>query len=234
MIMAAHLPYRYAGFELAIFEKALHWKRYWSSLIAPYVSGDVLEVGAGIGANTEALTQFLHQSCTSLEPDATLAAQIRMRGPRHRKRIGTLADVDESFDTILYIDVLEHIEDDRAELLQAADHLTPGGHVIALSPAHAALYTSFDKAIGHCRRYSKASLEEAASPSGLRLVKMQYLDSAGLLASAANRLVSSTPTPSEWQILVWDRYLVPVSRVLDPLLRYSVGKSILAVWKREF
>ncbi len=234
MIMAAHLPYQYAGFELAIFEKALHWKRYWSSLIAPYVSGHVLEVGAGIGANTEALTQLLHQSCTSLEPDAALAAQIRIRGPRHRKLIGTLADVDESFDTILYIDVLEHIEDDRAELMQAAAHLKPGGHVIALSPAHAALYTSFDKAIGHFRRYSKESLGKAASPSGLGLVKMQYLDSAGLLASAANRLVSSAQAPSEWQILAWDCCLVPVSRVLDPALRYSMGKSILAVWKREF
>lgn len=234
MIMAAHLPYQYAGFELAIFEKALHWKRYWSSLIAPYVSGDVLEVGAGIGANTEALTQFPHHSCTSLEPDAALAAQIRIRGPRHRKLIGTLADVDESFDTILYIDVLEHIEDDRAELMQAAAHLKPAGHVIALSPAHAALYTPFDKAIGHFRRYSRKSLREAAAPSGLRPVKMQYLDSAGLLASAANRLVNSTPTPAEWQILAWDRCFVPVSRLLDPVLRYSVGKSILAVWKREF
>jgi SAM-dependent methyltransferase len=234
MIMAANLPYQYAGFELAIFEKALHWKRYWSSLIAPYVSGDVLEVGAGIGANTEALMRFPHQSCTSLEPDAALAAQIRIRGPRHRKIVGTLADVDESFDTILYIDVLEHIEDDRAELMQAAAHLKPGGHVIALSPAHATLYTSFDKAIGHFRRYSKKSLREAAARCGLRPVKMQYLDSAGLLASAANRLVSSPQAPAEWQILTWDRCLIPVSSVLDPLLGYSVGKSILAVWKREF
>lgn len=229
MIMAAHLPYRYAGFKLANFERAFHWKRYWSSLIAPYVSGNVLEVGAGIGANTAALTQFPHHGCTSLEPGAALAARIRIRGPRHRKIVGTLVDVDESFDTILYIDVLEHIENDRAELMQAAANLTRGGHVMALSPAHAALDTSFDKAIGHFRRYSKESLAEAASSSGLRPVKLQYLDSAGLRASAANRLVSSTPSPSEWQILAWDRCLAPVSRLLDPVLRYSVGKSILAV-----
>ncbi len=231
--MSATPPFQYAGSELAIFEKAVNWKRYWSAQIAPYVRGDVLEVGAGIGANTRVLASLPHESYTSLEPDAALAQQIQATGPGHRKFVGTLHDVPELFDTILYIDVLEHIEDDRAEMVRAAAHLKPGGHVIVLAPAHASLYTPFDKAIGHFRRYSRASLAETAAQTALLPVTLIYMDSVGLLASAANRLLLSQSMPTEGQILTWDRLMVPISRVLDPLLGRSVGKSILGVWKRE-
>ena len=64
-------------------------------------------------------------------------------------------------------------------------------------------------------------------------MKLLYLDSVGMLASGANRLLLSQAMPTERQILTWDRLMIPVSRVLDPLLGYTVGKSILGVWKRE-
>lgn len=231
--MAVMPPYEYAGSELALFEKAVNWKRYWAARIAPFVSGEVLEVGAGIGANTRVLAGLPHRSFTSLEPDGALAAQIPSLGPAHRILTGTLAGVAAHFDTILYIDVLEHIEDDRAEMARAAEHLNPRGHVIVLAPAHASLYTPFDKAIGHFRRYSRASLAEAAASSGLRAVRLEYLDSVGLLASAANRLLLSQSMPTGRQILTWDRLMVPVSRLLDPLLLHAAGKSVLGIWRRE-
>ena len=231
--MSATPPFQYAGSELAIFEKAVNWKRYWSAQIAPYVRGDVLEVGAGIGANTGVLARLSHESYTSLEPDASLAEHIGTAAPGHRKLVGTLSDVAGLFDTILYIDVLEHIEDDRAEMARAAAHLKPDGHVIVLAPAHASLYTPFDKAIGHFRRYSRQSLAEAAAQAALRPVTLLYLDAVGLLASIANRLLLSQSMPTEGQILTWDRLMVPISRLLDPLLGRSVGKSVLGVWKRE-
>lgn len=65
---------------------------------------------------------------------------------------------DSRFDTILYIDVLEHIADDRAELVEAARRLNPGGYLVVLSPAHQWLFTAFDAAIGHVRRYTAKSL----------------------------------------------------------------------------
>src|SRR5439155_19234776 len=96
-------------------------------------------------------------------------------------RLGTLEKFDdaETFDTILYMDVLEHIEDDRAEVARAAKHLRPGGHVIALSPAHQWLFTPFDRAIGHHRRYTRAGFGALATPD-LEPVRLRYLDSIGL------------------------------------------------------
>jgi len=135
------------------------------------------------------------------------------------------------FDTILYIDVVEHIEKDREELKRAASHLRPGGHLIVLSPAHQRLFSPFDAAIGHFRRYNRAMLR-AISPAGLLLERMRYLDSAGMILSAANMLLLRQSMPTAAQLRFWDLCIVPISRVLDKLLLYSIGKTVIAVWRR--
>ncbi|MEZ5365893.1 MAG: hypothetical protein R2748_27060 [Bryobacterales bacterium] len=128
--------------------------------------------------------------------------------------------------------MLEHIEDDRAEVRRAAERVEPGGRLIVLGPAHQFLFSEFDQAIGHFRRYTTGMLE-ALTPPGLEVEKSFYLDSAGILASLGNRLLlrSSMPTPA--QIRVWDRYLTPVSRVLDPLLLRRLGKTAITIWRRR-
>jgi hypothetical protein len=228
--------FSYAGSELGIFEKAVHWKRYFARHMSPYIRGEVLEAGAGIGANLKMFADLDFRRWTCLEPDRELADRLRgalPRDPRYETVIGTLQDLPgRRFDTILYIDVLEHIEDDRAELLRAAEHLNPGGAVIVLSPAHQWLFTPFDTAIGHFRRYSKRTLA-AAEPAALARKKLIYLDTIGLAASAANRLFLKSAMPTHSQIQTWDRLMVPLSRVIDPLLRYRVGKSVLGVWVRR-
>ena len=222
----------YIGTELDTFAHALNWKRYWSSQIAKYIRGDVLEVGAGTGSNTPLLqSASSYSSWTCAEPDPKLCE--RLRGVTSGRVIqGVLADIPEAehFDAILYIDVLEHIEDDSAEMRIAASRLNYGGAVVVLAPAHNFLYTPFDKAIGHYRRYNRAMITRCGAPE-LRLVECRYLDSAGLLASLGNRLLLKQSVPALSQILLWDRRLVPLSLHLDPLLSYRLGKSILAVWK---
>src|SRR5579883_1179753 len=194
--MSVAAPFEYVGSELSIFEKARNWKAYWSAQIAPFVRGDVLEVGAGIGANTRLLAELKFDAWTALEPDGSLAEQIELPSAKHHKRVGTIEDVGGRFDAILYIDVLEHIEDDRGEMERAAEHLRPGGSLIVLAPAHPFLFTPFDKAIGHYRRYTRESLR-AVAPEELDEVRMVYLDSVGMLASAANRVLLKASMPTE-------------------------------------
>ena len=231
----ADSQFQYAGSELELFEKARNWKAYWRAQIAAFVRGEVLEVGAGIGANTLTLASLNYSRWTCLEPDAALASRIVLPpGGRHQHMIGTIDDLppEAKFDAILYIDVLEHIEDDRSEMARAADRLKPGGTVIVLSPAHPFLFTPFDAAIGHFRRYTRASLA-ASAPESLRVEKLVYLDAAGMLASAANRLLLQSAMPTERQILIWDRMLVPVSRLIDPIFAGRVGKSVLGIWRKQ-
>ena len=229
--------FAYPGGELELFAQARNWKDYWSSLLLPYLHGDVLEAGAGIGTNTRLLRNHHQRRWLCLEPDRQLLEQLKTGLERQPAQglcelfRGTVADLtqEERFDAILYIDVLEHIEDDRSELARAAAHLKPGGCLVVLSPAHNWLFSRFDASIGHFRRYTKSTLL-AAAPHGLKLKRAVYLDSCGLGASLGNRFLLKQNLPTANQILFWDRRIVPVSRILDPLLFFKVGKSILVVW----
>ena len=229
-------PAAYVGTELDIFAHARNWKRYWASHIRAYLRGDVLEVGAGIGANTGVIHNGNARSWTCLEPDPQLAARLSQTvspGSRFEVVVGTLESMppESRFDALVYIDVLEHIEDYRHELVRAARMLRPGGRLIVLAPAHQFLYSPFDRAIGHFRRYNRVALL-ACQPPSVRLDRVLYLDSAGLMASSLNRLLLRQSTPTLAQIKTWDRLLVPLSRLIDPVLFYRLGKSILAVWTR--
>jgi len=233
----------YLGPELEVFEKAVNWRIYLASKIAPHLKGDVLEVGAGIGTMTKTYlnppVSVPVSSWLALEPDPELGAGIQAmieseRLPGHcRVQAGRLMDIPEAgtFQSILYVDVLEHIEDDRGELAQAVGHLDAGGRLIVLSPAHQWLFSALDEMAGHFRRYSRADLL-ALAPPDTRLVESRYLDCVGMAASWANRIMLRQGTPSDGQIRLWDRGMIPVSRLLDPLFGYRLGKSVLAVWEK--
>jgi SAM-dependent methyltransferase len=234
-VSAPAADYRYVGSELEIFALAENWKRYLRAQMAPYFGAEVLEVGAGMGATTRALCGDGVRRWVCLEPDAELAGRIDLASlpAACQVRRGTVADLDagERFDAILYVDVLEHVDDDRAELAAAARHLRDGGRLIVLAPAHAWLFTPFDERIGHRRRYTRRALTAAAPPE-LRLERCRYLDSVGLLASLGNRLLLRRAMPSREQILFWDRFMTTLSRRLDPLTGWRVGKSVLGIWTR--
>jgi len=197
-------------------------------------------VGAGNGATARLLCTANTALWLALEPDISLADEIQRQRAAGRIaktchiRVGGIDALhsNERFDTALYIDVLEHILNDREELERAAQHLTENGRLIVLAPAHQWLFTAFDKAIGHYRRYDHKMIV-ALKPRGLRLQRVIYLDSAGLIASLGNRLFLHSSMPTLGQIKFWDSFLVPISRIVDPLTGDRLGKSILAVWRRE-
>lgn len=229
----------YIGSELELFSHAKNWKGYFSSKVKKYVKGHVLEVGAGLGSNTELLFNSAVNSWECLEPDAQMAATLaakRQTGklpPACTITQGILSDkaATDAFDTILYIDVLEHILDDRHEVREAASRLKRGGTLVVLSPAHQALYSPFDKAIGHHRRYSIPQLRALAGAE-LTLQTAFYLDSVGSAASLANVAFLKSSQPTITQIKFWDSVLVSASRVVDPLTFFRLGKTVIAVWQR--
>lgn len=237
---SADTTFSYIGTELNVFSRAVHWKNYWFSKIAPYLGNAVLEVGAGIGGTTRVLAQRADLQLLGIEPDRAmfehlLKLQAAGELPAHYQfQPLTVADLpaDALFDSVLYIDVLEHIEDDRAEAVRALQRCRPGGYLVILSPAHPFLFAPFDAAIGHYRRYTRPMLA-ALTPPESKTVLSIYLDSVGLLASLGNRLLLRESTPSEGQIQFWDRWLVRTSRRVDPLFGFNLGKSVLHIWQRE-
>ena len=234
--------YVYEGEELDLFHHAANWKSYWGSRISPLVKGRVLDVGAGQGNNLPVLLDERCTSWTALEPDAHLLARTARLGaiaqdPRVKLVAGDtqmLLDQGQAgqFDAVIYIDVMEHIDDDLGEFQRAARLMASGGSLIVLSPAFQFLYSPFDKAIGHCRRYEKRTLLRLQA-EGVSLSEVYFLDSLGFMLSAANRWLLKQSMPTLKQIQFWDSRVIPVSRSLtDSVLGGVFGRSIVGVWKK--
>lgn len=232
--------YAYPGNELELFAQARNWKSYMASRLKPYISGNVLEVGAGLATNTGYLMRPSVQSWTLLEPDQEMAGRLTealTRGVLPPVCHVICADTRQLpripvYDCILYIDVLEHIENDRDEMEWVSSLLKPGGKLIVLAPAHPYLMSPFDEAIGHFRRYHVKSLG-ALTPKDTRKLKSLYIDSAGLFASVANKWLLRQTMPTKKQIMFWDRFLVPISTVTDKILFHKVGKSVIGIWEKN-
>jgi len=229
----------YVGDELQIFKNAVNWKSYFSSVLRPHIKGDVLEVGAGIGVNTKFLSKGNNHiaSWSLLEPDSNLASEISKNVAPLKINLGAVINgtidnlENQSYDTIIYIDVLEHIENAPLEIEKIKMHLKPNGKLIILVPAYNFLFSEFDKRIGHYRRYNKSVLLKHGGT--LSLQKLFYLDSIGFFASLLNKFFLKKELPSSGNIKFWDNYIINLSRVFDVLFLKSFGKSLIGIFKYE-
>lgn len=232
---------QYVGIELDLFAQATNWNAYIKSEIGPYIKGHVLEVGAGIGGITRIFFTGREESWTCLEPNKDLFQRLtksmeqllfnKNEFPKAIRGNIDYPDLNRKFDTILYIDVLEHIKNDELEIIKAARKLKKKGCLVVLAPAHQFLYSSFDAKIGHFRRYHRNRLI-AIRPVDTKLLRVRYLDSVGCLASLGNKIILRAGIPTKNQISLWDRWMVPLSRIFDSTFSHKIGKSIYIVWQK--
>jgi len=223
---------QYIGDELPIFSRALNWKKYWSNLIkqGTFVENSI-EIGAGIGSNIPYLLGNSKQLYL-LEPDTLFYKNYLYPYSLMYDSItvinGTISDLEKKIllDHIYYIDVLEHIENDKLELEKATRILTNKGSIFILVPAHKFLFSEFDQSVGHFRRYTIKSLSQII-PTEYHIVNAKYLDSLGFCLSTVIKIFPKKISPTEKNIQIWDKYLVPLSKLLDKLLGYKIGKSLL-------
>ena len=143
-----------------------------------------------------------------------------------------IKEINQKFETIIYLNVLEHIEDDIAEEKVAFEKLEKNGHLIILVPAHQKIYSKFDKAVGHFRRYEIEFFKDKLST--FNLIKLIQLDCCGYLLYHLNNLIFKKDVyPSKLKIFIWDKIFTPMTIVLDFLLNYKFGKNILCIIKKN-
>lgn len=206
--------------------------------IRPAVGQRILEVGAGTGN----LTRFLK------DRDAVLATDVDARYTELlTRRFDQNSNVDVAifdlgaplppevssrrFDTIVCLNVLEHIADDRGALTRLYEVLDPGGQLILLVPAHRSLYGSIDRAIGHYRRYEREELERLLPEVGFRIEKLFHVNAASIPGWYMNgRLLHRDSVPG-MQARLADR-LVPLYR-LERRLEIPFGLSMIAFARRS-
>jgi 2-polyprenyl-3-methyl-5-hydroxy-6-metoxy-1,4-benzoquinol methylase len=229
---------RYAADDLETMSQARRYQAHVFGLVRPFVGARVLEVGCGIGTMTKQLLDVAeHVVC--IEPNlncATLAREALAGDDRVAIRICHLEECSrvelqqERFDTIVCVNVLEHIQDDVRALTLFADILAPArGHVAIFVPAVQAIYSPHDAALGHHRRYSKPRLRAAFDAAGLDLVALKYTNPIGLLGWMYNLYVSGNTEHTSNQVRLFDRLVAPWALPLERLAAPPIGLSLFAV-----
>jgi glycosyltransferase involved in cell wall biosynthesis len=215
---------------------AVNYARWLHSLIEPHLGDRVLEVGAGHGTLTELIADGRAVVATDISVGCLDALHERFAG---RPGIDVVeADISAAptlgtFDSVVLVNVLEHVADDLAALDRLRQALRPEGRLVIFVPAFQALYSDFDRQIGHHRRYRLAELRSSVERVGLSLVDIRYVNSLGALAWwALARQLGMVPT-KRWSALTYDRAVVPALRRLETRWRPPLGQSILCVAERS-
>ena len=224
----------YEGWELSSFDLSKNFRKYQFDLIKEFISGNVAEIGPGNGIFLEYYLDY----CDNLdlfEPDKNLFSKLNYRFSNFKK-INLVNNVfnitTNTYDVILYLDVLEHIENYEKEMLKAHNALKEGGYLIINVPAFQFLYSDFDKDVGHFKRYSKKEFINLGSKYNLKIIRSNYYDSIGFLLSFLSKMISSNYKKNfEKKIKIWNS-LIPVSRILDKIFISSFGKSLFIVIKK--
>lgn len=224
---------KYPGAELDNFDKATIWRKYIFLLIKKFIRGSVLEVGAGIGSFTSNYKNIPSKlTLSEIDNNNLYIIKEKFSNENINFTNKVTKDLNEKFDTIMYLNVLEHIEKDKNEISQAFEKLNVNGYLIILVPAHNELYSNFDKAVGHFRRY-KISFFKDIKIKDSKLINLIYLDALGYFLYFLNKIFFKEEVyPSKLKILIWDKIFTPLTFFLDKLLFYKFGKNILYVIKK--
>ena len=230
----------YFGRDLEAMSFAVNYHRWILDEFREFIGRTVVEVGAGTGNFTSLLQTTEPALHFALEPAANVFARLaeRFAGvPNVRALRGTLADLSGEIaggaDTVLYVNVLEHIEDDRRELQRARETLRPGGHLCVFVPALPWLYGTADAAFGHHRRYTRGGLAGLVTAAGFRIVKLRHFDIAGILPWFVLFRVLKRPCFTAGQAKWYDRLAVPVLRRMELAVAPPAGKNLLLVARRD-
>jgi SAM-dependent methyltransferase len=187
----------------------------------------VLDFGAGSGTYADMLKEEgIIVDC--LEPDAVQQEELT------RKSYKVLSDAKalkpSSYDIIYALNVLEHIEDDEGIVVTLTNALKKGGRLIIYVPAFQVLFTSMDEKVGHHRRYRKDRLASHAKKASLNVSELYYCDPLGFCAAFVFKYIGSKDgVISSRSVKIYDTFIFPVSRLLQPVLKKFIGKNVVLI-----
>lgn len=230
--------FEYAGSELASLHEAENYYRWLLSHFQPFLGERVVEVGAGIGNFAELVLRHVPvKGMTLVEPAANLFPALRERFAQD-SRVRLLNGRLESFagtltaDSVVMVNVLEHVEDDDSLLRAIRQVLLPRGTLLLFVPALPWLFGSLDRAFEHFRRYTKAALAEKLRHAGFRIERLRYFNLPGVASwLLAGRILRRTTLRSN-DVCLYDRLVVPWCSRLERVWEPPIGQSLVAVGRK--
>jgi len=227
---------RYGEQILREMAEAPRYSKWLMRTIRPFFSGVLLEVGAGIGNNIRALSGARKLIATDADPEYVRMLENSFGGRRdirilHWDILHAAPAELEPVETILCSNVLEHIEEDGTALVNMHAALKTGGRLLLIVPACERLFGVTDKALGHYRRYSRASLAEKLKQAGFTVEFARNINKTGAVGWWFNSKILGRKTLSRSSMKLFN-LIVPIARALDPFLPWT-GLSLVVVAKKD-
>ena len=228
------------GFQvLEVISEAVQFNRWLYDTIAPFCTGKILEIGSGLGNISKyfiennkhiVLSDIRTNYCQFLETqfhlnEHNLIKNLDLVDPAINEKFG---DRFDSFDTVFALNVVEHIENDELAIENCLKFLKPGGTLIVLVPAYQFLYNSFDKVLGHYRRYTKSHLKRSFLKKGLLIRSAKYFNASGMIGWFVSGMIQKNKTIPRSQMHLYNR-LVPLFKIIDKCLLNQTGLSVIVI-----
>jgi SAM-dependent methyltransferase len=235
----------YTGRELEAMSEAANYHRWILDIFKPYLGKHLVEVGAGLGSFSELiLNQHACETLSLVEPSESMYQRLLARTKQLNTTtsinayLGTFAENAATIsarqvpDSVFYVNVLEHIADDEAELGTVWRTLSSGGNLLIFVPALPRLHGSLDERVGHYRRYSKTELVTKLNRVGFKLLHSAYLDLPGIAPWWIKYRLLRSETMEPGAVRFYDRFIIPTLRRIETLVPPPIGKNIIAVARK--
>lgn len=227
--------FSYASEELDAMAKAVNYYEWIWSHFSEYCGRDIIEIGAGIGTFSSLLLGWKPEiQIECIEPASNNYAVLGPRflsDPRVRTRHSFLEPCVQGskVDTIVAVNVMEHVADDREFLRITRERLRSGGRFLLFVPALPAIYGEMDRTYEHFRRYTKSGVRKLLSESGFEVEKIRYMNFLGVFTWWFYGRVLRRKSLNSRDAALYDRFAIPLLRRLESLWEPPLGQSVLAV-----
>ncbi|MBO0870902.1 MAG: class I SAM-dependent methyltransferase [Micromonosporaceae bacterium] len=211
---------------------AVNHRRWFVELAVPYLGDDPIEVGSGLGDYAiEWAPHFGRFTATEADPERLVKLKERLQGVPSVTVRELLLPCEEvgTFSGAVSYNVLEHIVDHVGALRSMAKLLRPGGAVVLIVPAFQFAMSPADIATGHVRRYTKKSMRAALTEAGLEIEKVQYVNALGLLGYYMATSVFRLMPKEGAMVKLYDRFVLPVTKAAERVVRPPFGQSVFVV-----
>ena len=223
---------------LEVISDALRFNQWMYAVTSKRLTGNILEIGSGIGNISEhylndgrnlMLSDIRQNYCAYLEqkfahtPSCT---GVRLLNLVHHNFDSEYLDLLGSFDGIFALNVVEHILDDVLAIANAKKLLKRGGRLVILVPAYPILFNDFDRNLDHYRRYTEGSLKTVFEKNSLQIIHNQYFNLAAIAGWWFSGTILKNKTIPTGQMKIYDM-LVPIFKIIDKLVFNRVGISVI-------
>lgn len=234
----------FAAEDLEVMSDAENYVRWiFSELVAPHLGPSVLEIGSGIGTYSRRIAadpKIERLTCVEVDPSCAEAARQALAAAPMKKPVEhVIGDylgaplTKDSYDTALLINVLEHLQDDRAAVRKARSELRMDGTLVIFVPAFELLMSGLDRRLGHYRRYSTGSLRKVLEGAGFTVTALRYYNLTGFLGWLWRFRILGRTEQSRGLVRFFDRVILPVQLRVERALPLPVGQSVYAVAKKR-